>query len=117
VEATFSAPVQTGRGAHPASCTMGTVSFPGVKSGRGVCLYKGALYLFPYRPSSCHRGWEEHLQDGRLYSCETSMDLVEWKWDKVVLLSFEWIYLLFFLRKYFAFFFGQATRKHAARWT
>jgi hypothetical protein len=25
-----SAPVQTGPGAHPASCTMGTGSFPGV---------------------------------------------------------------------------------------
>ena len=25
-------------GAHPASCTMGTGSFPGVKSGRGVTL-------------------------------------------------------------------------------
>jgi hypothetical protein len=24
-------PVQTGNGAHPASCTMGTGSFPGVK--------------------------------------------------------------------------------------
>ena len=34
----FSAPVQTGPGAHPASCTMGTVSFLGVKSGRGVTL-------------------------------------------------------------------------------
>jgi len=30
--ARFSTPVQTGRGAHPASCTMGTGSFPGVKS-------------------------------------------------------------------------------------
>jgi len=30
----FSAPVQTGPVAHPASCTMGTGSFPGVKSGR-----------------------------------------------------------------------------------
>jgi hypothetical protein len=38
VEARFLAPVQTGSGAHPASCTMGTVSFPGVKSGRGVTL-------------------------------------------------------------------------------
>jgi hypothetical protein len=29
--------VQTGSGAHPASCTMGTVGpFPGVKRGRGV---------------------------------------------------------------------------------
>ena len=36
--ARFSAPVQTGPRAHPASCTMGTGSFPGVKSGRGVKL-------------------------------------------------------------------------------
>jgi hypothetical protein len=33
----FYAPVQTGLGAHPASCTMGTRSLPGVKQpGRGV---------------------------------------------------------------------------------
>jgi hypothetical protein len=36
--ARFSAPVQTGPEAHPASCTMGTGSFPGVKSGRCVTL-------------------------------------------------------------------------------
>jgi hypothetical protein len=36
--ARFSAPVQTGPGAHPASCTMGTESFPGVNCGRGVLL-------------------------------------------------------------------------------
>jgi len=36
--ARFSAPVQTGPGAHQASCTMGTGSFPGVKSGRSVTL-------------------------------------------------------------------------------
>ena len=35
--AKFSAPVQTGPGAHPASCTIGTGSFLGVKwPGRGV---------------------------------------------------------------------------------
>jgi hypothetical protein len=34
----FSTPVQTGPGAHPASCTIGTESFPGVESGRGVML-------------------------------------------------------------------------------
>jgi len=34
----FSAPVQTGPEAHLASCTMGTGSFPEVKSGRGVTL-------------------------------------------------------------------------------
>ena len=31
-------PVQTGPGAHPASCKMGTGFFPGVKCGRGVLL-------------------------------------------------------------------------------
>ena len=31
-------PVKTGPGAHPASCTMGTGSFTGVKCGRGVLL-------------------------------------------------------------------------------
>jgi hypothetical protein len=38
VSARFSAPVQTGPGAHPASCTMGTGSLPGVKSSRGMML-------------------------------------------------------------------------------
>ena len=38
VGARFSAPVQTSPGSHPASCTMGTGSFPGVKSGRAVTL-------------------------------------------------------------------------------
>ena len=36
--ARFFAPVQTGPGAHPASCTMGTGSFPGEKSGQGLTL-------------------------------------------------------------------------------
>jgi len=36
--ARLSAPVQTDPGAHPASFTMGTRSFPGVKSGRGMTL-------------------------------------------------------------------------------
>ena len=31
-------PFQTDPGAHPASCRMGTGSFPGVKCGRGVLL-------------------------------------------------------------------------------
>ena len=34
----FSAPIQTCPGAHPASCTMGPGSFPGVKSGWGATL-------------------------------------------------------------------------------
>ena len=41
----FSTPIETGPGARPASCTMGTESFPGVMSGRGVT-------LIPHTPSS-----------------------------------------------------------------
>ena len=44
-------PVQTGPGAHPASCTMGTGSFPGVKSGRGVRLTPHSL-LAPWSTKS-----------------------------------------------------------------
>jgi len=43
--ARFSAPVQTGPGAHPASYTMGTGSFPGVKSDRGVTLTPNPLQV------------------------------------------------------------------------
>jgi hypothetical protein len=41
----FFAHVQTGPGAHPASCTMGTRSFPGVESGRGVTLTPHSLLV------------------------------------------------------------------------
>jgi hypothetical protein len=34
----FFTPVQTGPGAHPTSCTMGTRPFLGVESGRAVSL-------------------------------------------------------------------------------
>ena len=57
-------PVQTGPGAHSASCKMGTGSFPGVKYGRGVLLTTDPL-LEPrswknraiplYPPSGPHR--------------------------------------------------------------
>ena len=47
----ISAPVQTGPGAHPASCTMGTGSFPGVKSGRVVALTPHPL-LVPWSRKS-----------------------------------------------------------------
>ena len=43
--ARFSAPVQTGSRTHSASCTMGTGSFPGVKSGRGVLLISHPLLV------------------------------------------------------------------------
>jgi len=51
VGARFSVPVQTGPGAHPASCTMGTGSFPGVKSGRGVTLTPHPLLVLWSRKS------------------------------------------------------------------
>jgi hypothetical protein len=38
VDVRFSAPVHTGPVVHSASCTMGTESFAGVKSGRGMTL-------------------------------------------------------------------------------
>jgi hypothetical protein len=37
VGARFSAPIQTGCEAHPASCTMETGSFPGVKAAGAWC--------------------------------------------------------------------------------
>jgi len=43
--ARFSAPVQTGPGAPPASCTMSTGTFPAVKSGRGVTLIPHSLLV------------------------------------------------------------------------
>jgi len=45
VGARFSAPVQTGPAAHPASCTMGTGSFPGIKCGRGMTLIPQPLLV------------------------------------------------------------------------
>ena len=57
--ARFSAPVQTGPGAHPSCCTMDTGSFPGVKRpGRGAdhpppSKYRGLerVGLYLYLPS------------------------------------------------------------------
>ena len=55
----FSAPVQTGRGVHLASCTIGTESFPGVKRPeRGAdnpppskCRGHERVELYLYSPS------------------------------------------------------------------
>jgi len=51
VGARFSATLQTGSGAHPASCTMGTGFSPGVESGRGVTLTPHSL-LVPWSRKS-----------------------------------------------------------------
>ena len=47
----LSVPVQTGPGTHTAYCKMGTVSFPGVKSGRDVTLTPHSL-LVPWSRKS-----------------------------------------------------------------
>jgi hypothetical protein len=63
VGARFSAPIQTSPRAHPASCTIGTGSFPGVESGRGVTLTphpllmprsKNRVQLYLYSPKGLH---------------------------------------------------------------
>ena len=67
----FSAPVQTGPGAHPASCTMGTGYLPGVKRpGRGVdhsppssAEFEGRVELYICSPPLGLRG----LLQGELY--------------------------------------------------
>jgi hypothetical protein len=43
--ARFSAPAQTGSEVHPASCTMGTGSFPGVRCDRSVTLTPDPLLV------------------------------------------------------------------------
>ena len=53
--ARFSTPVQTGPAAHPASCTMGTRSFPGVKSSWGVTLTPHYLLVPWWRKSRAIR--------------------------------------------------------------
>ena len=50
--ARFSAPIHTGPGAHPPSCTMGNGSFPGVQSGRGVTLTTHSLLVPRSRKST-----------------------------------------------------------------
>jgi hypothetical protein len=49
--ATFAAPVQTGRGTHPASCTVGIGLFPGVKQLGG-----GASHPTPPSPAEANEG-------------------------------------------------------------
>jgi len=60
--ARFSAPVQTSPRAQPASCTIGTGSFPWVKSGRGVTLTPHSL-LVPW-------SWKSRaISDSWIWGC------------------------------------------------
>ena len=64
--ARFSAPVQTDPGAHPASCTMGTGSFQGVKNDRGVTLITHRL-LMPWSRKSRAKPLLPHMGRTALY--------------------------------------------------
>ena len=84
--ARFSAPFQTGPGAYPASCTMGTGSFAGVKrSGRGAdhpppskCRGQERVGLYLYSPSG--HSWPvmgaPHLCPWSNLSCADSLATV-----------------------------------------
>ena len=96
VGARFSTPVQTGRGAHPASCTVGTESFLVVESGWGVTLTphppssavghgRVKLYLYSlygpyglYRASVPAQGWPLHFFTFTCY----------FRWQACVMLTF-----------------------------
>jgi hypothetical protein len=93
----FSAPVQTGPGAHPASCAMGIGSFPGVKSGRGVTLTPHPLLVLWSRKaraisllslwgvlpvqnlSACTRWHFTLLQDYRLCCKDSWFHCISWQ--------------------------------------
>ena len=64
-------PVQTGPGAHPASCKMGTGSFPVVKCGRGMLLTthppSSAAVMEQYSYISTHPVVHTGLVTGSLY--------------------------------------------------
>ena len=65
IESRWGRDFQTGPGAHPASCKMGTGSFPEVKCGRGVLLtthpllvprsWKSTAIGYLYPASGAHR--------------------------------------------------------------
>jgi hypothetical protein len=50
----FSAPVQTGPGAHTASCKIATGTFPGVESGRNVTLIPHPLLVPRSKTEQCY---------------------------------------------------------------
>ena len=91
VGARFSVPIQTGPGNHPASYTMGTGFFPGLKwPGRGVdhpsqssaeIKERVGLYLYsPPRPSWSVLGWtyqRHHILTQKDVSCTGSNLCIE----------------------------------------
>ena len=85
--ARFSAPVQTGPGAHPTSCTMGTGSFPGVKSDRGMML-TSHLFLVPWSRMS------RAIPLLPLWTVRTIQSLSIWTWEHFNFIVFFFTYFV-----------------------
>jgi hypothetical protein len=68
----FSASVQTDLGPHTASCTMGTGSFPGIKSGRDVhrasVPVQGCALTYFFHNHGSRRGWEDSVTPRPLFT-------------------------------------------------
>jgi hypothetical protein len=81
-KARFSAPLHTGPGAHPASCTMSTWSFLGGKCGRGVTLTPHRL-LVPLvmkeysNTSTPHMGRKAYTESQCLHKGALCLNLIE----------------------------------------
>jgi hypothetical protein len=88
----FSAPVQTGPKAHPASCTVGTGSFPGVRCSRGVTLTPQPL---PVPRSKIEYSYTSTLPKGLrgLWKGETYLPVIFFEYSVYVYRAFT---LLFF---------------------
>jgi hypothetical protein len=85
--------VQTGSGAHPASCTVGAGgSFPGVKRGRGVMLTTHPLLVPRLRKSriytSCHPNAPLWSVTGPLYLFTFSHVCYRSLWNNAFLATF-----------------------------
>ena len=76
-------PVETSPGSHPASCKMGTGSFPGVKCGQGMlltthpfqCRGRGRVELYLYPPYGPHQACNRITLPLPLYSQLQSLSL------------------------------------------
>ena len=105
-QARFSTPIQTGPGAHPASCTMGTRSFPGGKEWPGCD-------ADPSPPSSAigHERVELYVCSPYgpygLYRASVHFTCTIYAWNHDILM-----YIYYFEHNYFSFFLLLFCRKY-----
>ena len=117
VAARFSASVQTGPGAHPASCTMGTGYFQGVKSGRGVTLTPSTtssvvdherveLHLYsPYGPYGLYRA------SVPVQGCTLPLPFMQCSLTLRLLMSYIYIYIYIYMERIFLKFLDHTQRR------